>query len=626
MTLSFLYNRKNLFIIGFIIAFFVTFIEFTRGRDMNFMVFADATLDFWQGTSPYTDLFVTQHGRFFLYSPIFTVLFAPFAFLPSWLGPFAWNLFNYTLFYVAIFSLPERFSNREKCNTFLFLFPILGQSLFSFQYNIPVTYLFLFAYTLLEKKRGLWAVLLIMISGCTKIYGIFELALLVCYPRFWRNAGFALLLGGVLLSLPLLKLAPAEFLPYYGEWFHSLSNHQSHTTYESLFHIRFLSEWLLPHFRILQMGIIGVLALLLFSNRKKWSSTTFRAQALGILMGMVVLFSDSAESHTYLIALAGFMLWYWSRHQHSAVDKTLLWACFTLLCIVPIDIFVPTPVMRLLTQTLQLQIWVFLFTWLRMVGLTFLRPLEEAQEPEHHTRKSVLQHEIHTLDIICPCYNPSAHFIADLAKPLNELRAFYPDKRLHLIVVNDGSDRNFGEKEHVALLQEISDIEIVDIPHAGKGAAVRAGIARSKAPYAIYTDIDIPYTLETMCEVIDRMLAGSDVVIAVRNKSYHCKLSPLRKLLSWGSKILNRIFLNTCHTDTQGGLKGISLRAGQITLRTRINDYLFDTEFIVLASRDKNIQIDEIESTLRDGIVMSKMSTRVMLRELKNFIHIAVRV
>ena len=92
---------------------------------------------------------------------------------------------------MAIFTLPQQFTQQQKCRMFLFLLLILGQSLLSFQYNITVAYLFLFAYTLLEKDRGFLAVLLIMISGCTKVYGIFELALLLCYPHVWRNFGYA---------------------------------------------------------------------------------------------------------------------------------------------------------------------------------------------------------------------------------------------------------------------------------------------------------------------------------------------------------------------------------------------------------------------------------------------------
>lgn len=370
--MPFFYSRRNLYMIGFLLAFIVTLLEFMRGRHQNFMVFSDATQFFWQGISPYTTDFVEFHGRFFLYSPVFTVLFAPFAYLPAWLGPFAWNLFNYSLFFLAIFTLPRQFTHQQKCRMFLFLLLILGQSLLSFQYNITVACMFLFAYTLLEKDRGFLAVLLIMISGCTKVYGIFELALLLCYPHFWRNLGYAVGTGIVLLALPLIKIAPIDLFPYYEEWCHSLAVHQSTGAYDSFFYARPIAAWTLPHFRTLQLGMLGLLTLLFLGNFRKWPSFTFRTQALGILMGWVVLLSDSAEKHTYIIALAGFMLWYWSRTTRTMTDKILFWSCFALLCVVPIDLFVPVPVRTFITRTLWLHVWVFFIVWIRMIWLTFM--------------------------------------------------------------------------------------------------------------------------------------------------------------------------------------------------------------------------------------------------------------
>ena len=370
--MPFFYHRRNLYLIGFLLAFIVTLLEFMRGRHQNFMVFSDATQFFWQGISPYTTDFVEFHGRFFLYSPVFTVLFAPFAYLPAWLGPFAWNLFNYSLFFLAIFTLPRQFTHQQKCRMFLFPLLILGQSLLSFQYNITVACMFLFAYTLLEKDRGFLAVLLIMISGCTKVYGIFELALLLCYPHFWRNLGYAVGTGIVLLALPLIKIAPIDLFPYYEEWCHSLAVHQSTGAYDSFFYARPIAAWTLPHFRTLQLGMLGLLTLLFLGNFRKWPSFTFRTQALGILMGWVVLLSDSAEKHTYIIALAGFMLWYWSRTTRTMTDKILFWSCFALLCVVPIDLFVPVPVRTFITRTLWLHVWVFFIVWIRMIWLTFM--------------------------------------------------------------------------------------------------------------------------------------------------------------------------------------------------------------------------------------------------------------
>lgn len=74
----------------------------------------------------------------------------------------------------------------------------------------------------------------------------------------------------------------------------------------------------------------------------------------------------------------------------------------------------------------------------------------------------------------------------------------------------------------------------------------------------------MPYAKESMRQVIDRVFDGCDVVIAVRNASYHSKLPPMRKLMSHGSRMLNRFFLNTRYTDTQGGLKGLSPAARNV--------------------------------------------------------------
>ena len=41
--MPFFYHRRNLYLIGFLLAFIVALLEFMRGRHQNFMVFSDAT-------------------------------------------------------------------------------------------------------------------------------------------------------------------------------------------------------------------------------------------------------------------------------------------------------------------------------------------------------------------------------------------------------------------------------------------------------------------------------------------------------------------------------------------------------------------------------------------------------
>lgn len=226
----------------------------------------------------------------------------------------------------------------------------------------------------MECKQFFWAILLIMSSALTKVYGIFQLGLLLCYPQFWRNLGYAVLSGLLLLLLPLLKLSTEAFIPYHQEWLYSLSSHHSGKIFDSIY---YAEPWLSatrPYYRYVQMGSLAVLNSILLLNRKKYSNWAFRAQALAILMGWTILFSDAAEKHTYVIALAGYMLWYWSFAERQQIDKILFWATFILFCIVPIDIFVPKALMNIICYTLWLNVWVFLFLWLRMVWITFLKP------------------------------------------------------------------------------------------------------------------------------------------------------------------------------------------------------------------------------------------------------------
>ncbi len=190
---QFFSNPRNVYLIGLVLGMAATCIELARCRAENLVDFRDATHLFWQGISAYTQEYVDLHdGRFFIYSPVFNILFTPFAFMPRWISGILWNLCNYTLLFLAIRNLPGHLKDKST-QIILYLTLIIVESLFCFQYNVVVCYIFLWAFILLERDRPFWAVLLIMLSATTKIYGIVERGLLFCYPKVWRNFGYAAL-------------------------------------------------------------------------------------------------------------------------------------------------------------------------------------------------------------------------------------------------------------------------------------------------------------------------------------------------------------------------------------------------------------------------------------------------
>lgn len=369
---------RNVYWLGFVIAVAASLIELLRGGAENYCVFRDATLQFWQGINPYTQEFVDVHHRYFIYSPIFCVLFAPFAFMPFYLGGLVWNLFGYTVFYFGVKNLPGVLSAKAPL-IMLYLLLTVAQSLFCFQFNLLVAAIFVWALVLLERDQAFWAILLIMISATTKIYGAVELALLLFYPRFWRNVGYVLLTGIGLLLLPALQGGVEGLLSGYQNWLAQLVSHQSTGIYYSFLFLPGIRSFALPNMRLFQVSVLLLMAIpfaFQMSNLKsEISNLKYKISLLAALMGYIVLFSEAAEYTTYTITMTGYALWYFLEDKRPLVDRILFWALFVLWCVMPIDLFCPSKLCNYIHSTLWIGVLTYTVAWVRMIYFTCKRSL-----------------------------------------------------------------------------------------------------------------------------------------------------------------------------------------------------------------------------------------------------------
>jgi len=281
-------------------------------------------------------------------------------------GAILYNVINYTVLIAAFRNLPLGL-NKHFPSIVWYLMMIIFQSIFCFQYNLVVLYCFLWAFIFLERSRPFAAIILIMLSATTKIYGIVELGMLFCYPKVWKNLGLSFLCGVVFLFLPVIHIGLDKAIAYYQDWFSSLSEHQTVETFMSIFYASILDKFLLPHSRLIQIVSFVFLLACFFASNKKWANPVFRAKALGVLMGWVILFSDVPEIHTYVIALSGYLMVYWLKERRTVVDKALYVICWFLFCLVPIDILCPPSVYHFLDKTLSLNIYVFVVIWIGML-------------------------------------------------------------------------------------------------------------------------------------------------------------------------------------------------------------------------------------------------------------------
>jgi formylglycine-generating enzyme required for sulfatase activity len=301
-----------------------------------------------------------------LYSPVFSVLFAPIFFLPWWLGPYVWNVGNYTLFSLAIKWLPKQLAPYRQM-IFVFLLSVILQTIFCYQHNIIVSYIYIFAFILLERGKGFWAVLLIMISATTKVYGAAELAILLCYPKFWRNVGYAIVCGAVLILLPALNTAFDNVFVLYKDMFDMIASHHSDSDYIGILFAVGLKPFLLPNYRVVQVVVMAILGILFFWRYKRWKEFRFRVQALAVLTGFMILFSDCPETHTYVICLPIYAMAFWLQPKRTWVDWTLFWSLVVNFCILPTDVLCPAWLHDFIHRTFWLDVYTYFFCWLRIL-------------------------------------------------------------------------------------------------------------------------------------------------------------------------------------------------------------------------------------------------------------------
>jgi glycosyltransferase involved in cell wall biosynthesis len=227
------------------------------------------------------------------------------------------------------------------------------------------------------------------------------------------------------------------------------------------------------------------------------------------------------------------------------------------------------------------------------------------------------------IDLVLPCYNPPADFVEMVDLYFKDLKAYYPDRRLNLFVVNDGSTCNFNDIQIQKLHSIQESVHIVSYSsNRGKGYALRKAINITSSPLIVYTDYDFPFRVECIKELIEELDKNADIVLVSRNKEYLRELPLPRKIYSLMSKQLNRIFLGMEYNETQGGLKGFNQKGKEIFLSTTINEFLFDTEFVYRASLRKGVSIVNIKGLIREDIKPNRINFYGVIRELVNFYRI----
>jgi len=333
----------------------------------NYLIFKYSFYHLLHGTNLY-GLYPDEHWDFFKYSPTFALLMAPLAWLPNYLGLPLWNVLNALVVFIGVRMLP--FSNRAKSFILLFVFLELLTSLQNAQSNGLLCGLIIMAYGFMERGKVGWAALMLVLVTFIKVYGAIGFCLFLFFPQKGKAALYTLMWTAILLLAPLLVTSADKLMWQYNNWKTLLMADRAASLGISV--MAWLTTWFHYAGSKTIVTAVGIaLFLLQLTKVKRYKEQAYRELMLASMLIWVIIFNHKAESPTYVIAVAGVAIWYFSRP--ATVWRTiLLWTVFVFTCLSATDLF--PPVMKnsfLIPYTIKAVPCII--TWLVIWGEVFFK-------------------------------------------------------------------------------------------------------------------------------------------------------------------------------------------------------------------------------------------------------------
>ena len=206
-----------------------------------------------------------------------------------------------------------------------------------------------------------------------------------------------------------------------------------------------------------------------------------------------------------------------------------------------------------------------------------------------------------TLSIVLPAYNEEAR----LGPALDELFGYLhrrgataregrpgaarlPDS-VQVLVVDDGSTDATATLVRDRPESAAGDLDLLTVPHGGKGAAVRAGMLAARGELVIFADADMatpPDELPLLVAALEEADAAYGSRIQPDGTDMRASQPGWRRALGRTFHTLASIWVVGPVQDTQCGFKGFRRDvARDVFARQKVTSIVFDVELIYLVRR-----------------------------------------
>lgn len=316
----FLTDHRTLLWIWVIIAI-TGMTRFGHGRENNFLIYKQV---FWHVVDQ-LPLFAPYPSEYFdvnHYGPVFSLVIAPFAVMPTWMGMLFWLVVLTLCLYLSVRH--NLFTSFQQLFIYWFCIHELLNGVQMQQFNIAITAIILSSYYLISKEKDFWAAFLIMLGTFVKFYGIMGLAFFFFSRHKVKFIMSLILWAFVMFVAPMVLAAPDYVISQYGDWYTSILEKNDANLFALGQNISLLGIVRkgtgCATYSDLWLIIPGLIAFALpYLRLKQYPNEAFRQTLLASVLMFTVLFSTGSENSSYIIAVVGVAIWFtaapWKRSK-----------------------------------------------------------------------------------------------------------------------------------------------------------------------------------------------------------------------------------------------------------------------------------------------------------------------
>jgi hypothetical protein len=337
-------DYRIIFVIYIIVAAITAYSKYKRGTGgyNNYLIFKGVFYNTLQERNiflQYPDLFFDSNH----YGIFFSLLIAPFAMMPDGFGAVLWNVSGTLVFLYAIYKLP--FSNAKKSFFAWLCFQEFITAATYFQFNIILTGLLILSAVYIYERKETQSAFAILIGTFVKVYGIVGLSAFFFIKNKTKFIFSFVVIAILFFVLPMLISSKEFGIQSYIDWYVSLSEKNlsnqtlmSRQDYSLMGVVRRILGnanisnliFLIPGFAFFMLPYLRI---------KQFKFLPFQMMILASTLLFIVLFSSSSESPTYIIAVAGVMIWFLMQNKLTKIDIGLLIFVMIFTCFAFSDLF-----------------------------------------------------------------------------------------------------------------------------------------------------------------------------------------------------------------------------------------------------------------------------------------------